>query len=156
MIAIVQVVWICSLVGVFIVFAGCMLYLWDWGEKTDENWGCPTWPGTLTLTLTLILTLTLTLTLILTLTTTLTLTLTLSQGVAGNSTCCTCADGALTYKVEDYWNEKMTQVRAGVRVRVRVRVRVGVGVGDGVGRAPLLRVAFVARHVRDHVARRQA
>jgi len=74
MIAIVQLVWLLSLVGVFLVFVGCMLYLFDWGEKTDDDWGCPTWPG-----------------------------------VGGNSTCCTCADGALTYKVEDYWNEKMTQ-----------------------------------------------
>jgi hypothetical protein len=63
-----------SLVGVFVVFMGCMFYVFDWGEVTDESWGCPTWPG-----------------------------------VSGNSTCCTCDAGALTYKVEDYWNEKMTQ-----------------------------------------------
>ena len=73
-IAIVQLLWLVSLVVVFVVFMGCMFYVFDWGEVTDENWGCPTWPG-----------------------------------VSGNSTCCTCDAGALTYKVEDYWNEKMTQ-----------------------------------------------
>lgn len=73
-IAIVQLLWLMSLVGVFVVFMGCMFYVFDWGEVTDEDWGCPTWPG-----------------------------------VNGNSTCCTCDAGALTYKVEDYWNEKMTQ-----------------------------------------------
>ena len=73
-IAIVQLFWLLSLVGVFVVFMGCMFYVFDWGEVTDESWGCPTWPD-----------------------------------VSGNTTCCTCEKGALTYKVEDYWNEKMTQ-----------------------------------------------
>jgi hypothetical protein len=74
LIAIVQLLWLMSLVGVFVVFMGCMFYVFDWGEVTDETSGCPRWPG-----------------------------------VSANSTCCTCDAGALTYKVEDYWNEKMTQ-----------------------------------------------
>ena len=46
-----------------------MMYWFDWGELTDEGWGC-----------------------------------------TANSTCCTCHPPALTYKREDYWQEKMTQV----------------------------------------------
>mmetsp|Transcript_37710 Transcript_37710/g.95755 ORF Transcript_37710/g.95755 Transcript_37710/m.95755 type:complete len:208 (-) Transcript_37710:185-808(-) len=48
--------------------------------------------------------------------------------------------------------------RGAARARGRDRglAQLGVTLRRLVGRAPLLRVAFVARHVRDHVARRQA
>ena len=64
-----QLAWLLALVAVFAVFVCCLMYWFDWGELTDEGWGC-----------------------------------------TANSTCCTCHPPALTYKREDYWQEKMTQV----------------------------------------------
>ena len=57
-----------ALVVVFVIFLGCMMYWFNWGEVTDEGWGC-----------------------------------------TANTTCCTCDPPALTYKLEDYWNERMTR-----------------------------------------------
>ena len=57
-----------AVVAVFVVFACCLMYWFDWGTETDEAWGC-----------------------------------------TANTTCCVCDPPALTYKLEDVWQERMTQ-----------------------------------------------
>eukprot|EP00908_Phaeocystis_cordata_P025183 Transcript_7633.p2 GENE.Transcript_7633~~Transcript_7633.p2 ORF type:complete len:413 (+),score=148.40 Transcript_7633:152-1390(+) len=76
-VAVLQLGWLLALVAIFVVFIGCMMYWFDWGYVTVEDWGCTR--------------------------------NTSDPNDVYNNPKTTCDPPALTYSVEDYWQEKMTQ-----------------------------------------------